>query len=370
MASIQALFQRPADLTPLPAPLDDFRKLVKSSITPQDKVPVHYRGKAFEDYLKSKTVEWFGRDFSNSDEHIAEQLFITVFDTPDFKLWLKFQMLGMRASLKRLLAQADSCDQNDSETWRGAVGLLLELTHDSVAILEYGEKQFNGVVVEYAFGITRKLSSVEVWKASHHMFHSVLRPRTLGESAYRSTAIFLIRQALELRMKNIFGVAFIELPNGRPAKTDISFFISLVLHYKKAIRLPVKISLIDKINKWSNIYVHGGIQPNAWEIEWAHHILSPLFDHGSFEGTKSVYGAVQISESIFETIQDVISSRLRPAEQTNWIKTVVEIIKKPFRSGERPPSTARVTIHFSNLEAIVIPAPKFDELTRQSTPKS
>lgn len=71
--------------------------------------------------------------------------------------------------------------------------------------------------------------------------------------------------------------------------------------FPKTVRtIAIKKSILLKISKWSNYYIHAGIMHYHWQTMWAHKILQPLFSMGTGKTVMSIYGVVKIDQEYYE----------------------------------------------------------------------
>ncbi|QSJ18426.1 hypothetical protein JYQ62_06510 [Nostoc sp. UHCC 0702] len=87
----------------------------------------------------------------------------------------------------------------------------------------------------------------------------------------------IIRMMIELRIKwglGISGCFKNETPIG------MSHFFEVLKEFEQTtkIKLEVKVYLIERMYKWANIFIHGGIKTYSWLPGFALDFLSPLFD--------------------------------------------------------------------------------------------
>lgn len=81
-------------------------------------------------------------------------------------------------------------------------------------------------------------------------------------------ALFQIRQSIEIRLWEIFGIQWFTDKNDDPAKVIADKLMELD-GLDKNIDLHVKISNLKLIYKWTNVYVHAGITHKYWQIHFA-----------------------------------------------------------------------------------------------------
>ncbi len=119
-------------------------------------------------------------------------------------------------------------------------------------------------------------------------------------------SIFQIRQAIELKIKNILGIDFI-LSNNKILKIEGDKLIDFISK-NKSIELDreiINIDMVRKIHNWTQCFIHSnsGNICNIWKIHIAHKILINMFNSGeAINGNKriySIYGAVKINKEYY-----------------------------------------------------------------------
>ncbi|AQT62167.1 hypothetical protein [Cellvibrio sp. PSBB023] len=119
------------------------------------------------------------------------------------------------------------------------------------------------------------------------------------------TTIILLRQCIETKILQTIGVDRFEYDDGSQAIIGVNKLLDFCIDQekRKLIKAPIKFEFLSLINKWCNNYVHtGNFSHFVWEVEWAHHLLSPLFRGGSDRYTKiSLEKSIHIDKLHHET---------------------------------------------------------------------
>jgi hypothetical protein len=98
---------------------------------------------------------------------------------------------------------------------------------------------------------------------------------SLNDFSIPPLSIFLLRQAIEIKIGEMLNIGAIQTNDNKPVKVTTDKFISLLSEDNFV--LPVKKSIIEKIDTWTNAYIHLGIVDYFWKVEFAQEILNPLF---------------------------------------------------------------------------------------------
>lgn len=111
-------------------------------------------------------------------------------------------------------------------------------------------------------------------------------------------ATLMIRNTIEQRIKGLLGIDSIHRPrNPIPLSVIIDVLCDLKqLHLKPGIELKK----IGQINNWANHFLHRGIRPKPWQLEWAEYELGKMFFIGdtSDKRTHSIYAAFETENLI------------------------------------------------------------------------
>lgn len=117
----------------------------------------------------------------------------------------------------------------------------------------------------------QKSDSRDIFTSSLHL----LRKETyINDITSVPICIFLIRQSIELRLSEIFGIIDIKDNNGNLLKITTDKFLD-VKGIDENIILPNNLtkSIINNIHKWTNYYIHKGYIWDYWLIEFAQYLL-------------------------------------------------------------------------------------------------
>ena len=100
--------------------------------------------------------------------------------------------------------------------------------------------------------------------------HNVLRQSAYGRASFHSFAdieidasIAVVRQMIELRMRRAFAALALIDTNGNIYPLDLSSVFDILKKYNNIV-YPGKLTSIERIYKWSNLYIHSGVGDYAW----------------------------------------------------------------------------------------------------------
>lgn len=117
----------------------------------------------------------------------------------------------------------------------------------------------------------QKNHSREIFLSS---FSLLRKERYINDMTSVPTCIFLIRQSIELRLFEIFGIEDIVDNNGNSLKITTDRFLD-VKGIDDNIILPNNLTknILKNIHKWTNYYIHRGYIWDYWLIEFAQYLL-------------------------------------------------------------------------------------------------
>ncbi len=254
-------------------------------------------------YLDCRYKTVFGRKQNYTNEHIAEMVFECFFDENQIKCYIKCSWQAVEKYLKRSFEETKQYIENEQikkhdKTQR--LKYFWDVVFDVVLFLSYAESTLDKSHKRYGLGKRTIANSSEVFDASIDHLKHYLHIKTFSEFIRQPTAAFLLRQAIELRIKNCLGIYVIYDKSGMPAKITPDTFIDFIYDNDK-ITIPIKKSILRKIHSWTNYYIHGGMLPELWKIELAQFLLTDLFSGGEMPGVgSSVYGSIQIDKTYYE----------------------------------------------------------------------
>lgn len=104
-----------------------------------------------------------------------------------------------------------------------------------------------------------------------------------------NASVFLIRQSIELKIKNALGIDYILNDQLLMEKIPGDIFIEFVYNNDKIDFPNIQKSILRKIHKWTNYFIHGGFIVYIWQIHIAHKLLEELFKDDAIRIEKQYY---------------------------------------------------------------------------------
>jgi hypothetical protein len=119
-----------------------------------------------------------------------------------------------------------------------------------------------------------------------------------------STMPTLIRQSIEIKLKNMIGLEKVQKIGGGFTFIPINSLLDFFADNPKFIRFPVCINLLKAINTWTNTFVHSGVVPFCWQSLEAVDLIENLFSiKDDVSGSLSLHGFTYLKSNI--TINDI-----------------------------------------------------------------
>jgi len=250
----------------------------------------------FESWLLSTKTDFsIKKEYSN--EHIAEQVFIN----NDFtKLTCKYHIIAISNSISILKKELQLAKDNnypvEMDYIKGKLALIRDILLDAYELVANCENHFLSKPPAFNLYRNRLFTSNDIFNSSKQLLR---RHFYYVDNTFSSASVFLIRQAIETKILNSLGILSILDSNKTPVKFRLESLVEFITN-NEHIEFPVQKSLLLKITKWTNIYIHRGLMQYHWLIILAHEILQPLFSMGVGNTITHIHGAVKINKDYFE----------------------------------------------------------------------
>ena len=119
-----------------------------------------------------------------------------------------------------------------------------------------------------------------------------------------STMPTLIRQSIEIKLKNMIGLEKVEKVDGGFKFVPISSLLGFFAKNPNFIEFPVCIDLLEAINAWTNTFVHSGVVPFCWQSLEAVDLIESLFSiKNHVSGSLSLHGFTCLKSNV--SINDI-----------------------------------------------------------------
>ncbi|MFM5018207.1 hypothetical protein [Aeromonas veronii] len=148
--------------------------------------------------------------------------------------------------------------------------------------------------------------------SSHQFFlhakFSYFTNKRIAETTCRnfnfSTMPTLIRQSIEIRLKNMIGLEKVEKVDGGFKLISISSLLDFFANNPNFIDFPVSMDLLKAINTWTNTFVHTGVVPFCWQSLEAVDLIEGLFStRDDVSDSLNLHGFTYLKSNV--TINDI-----------------------------------------------------------------
>jgi hypothetical protein len=209
--------------------------------------------------------------------------------------------------------------------------LLRDLAFESVLIVDDSHYYVDGRSAGYGWGRTNVTSSPQVFWASTMLLRTRVDRSSIAEGPIRPSAVLLLRQAIELRLRNALGIFAIWDDRGNQLQLKGGTLLDAIIKLPKGnLEMNVDATLLKGVVRWANRYVHGGLRPRVWLVEFACHLVAPLFARTTKpDGSWNLFGGVRIKRDFYDSVdqflaRSVFSKREITVERLGSPEAVIE----------------------------------------------
>lgn len=119
-----------------------------------------------------------------------------------------------------------------------------------------------------------------------------------------STMPTLIRQSIEIKLKNMIGLEKVEKVGGGFKFIPVSSLLDFFIKKTEFVEFPVCLNALKAINTWTNTFVHTGVVPFCWQSLEAVDLIEDLFSIKNYiSGSLSIHGFTYLKRDV--TIGDL-----------------------------------------------------------------
>ena len=216
----------------------------------------------FRDEIFNRITACFSNFKPYAYDHFIQQVFTIEVKTKNLDNYYKIQLSGLIHVIKKYndIIKSFSKEKNiyNIDSFNGIVNYFKYLIIGTYVIIEEIELQKNIKPIRY-IGCQNRIDSNESYLCSHNMLYNLYPYSSLSGF---NASVFLIRQAIELKVKNCLGINVIRDKDGRMIKMTSDKLIDF-LYTNDNITLPyVPKSLLKKVHAWTQIFIHGGFVIN------------------------------------------------------------------------------------------------------------
>lgn len=154
----------------------------------------------------------------------------------------------------------------------GMPGVVLNNYQDILRYILMDSEELCSLYSNCILNDTQYISNIDERYIQWISVHQVLRQTLFGQMSYNSFAdmeispsIAVIRQLIELRIRWAFGaLSYIKEDTGEVIPLNLTKLFDCIGRHGDKIKFPLKLENIERIYKWSNMYVHSGKCDFSW----------------------------------------------------------------------------------------------------------
>lgn len=201
--------------------------------------------------------------------------------------WLKAQCQAARNQINKIIDPKSNFHKFYDPILKECDLILLtqELIHDLHFLDSISEYQINFE------GRTSRPSHLESGQFFLHAKFAYFSQKFITPTTNRnflfSSMPTLIRQAIEIKIKNMIGLEGVKSKKGGFKMVAISNILEFFNESPIFLELPISITTLSAINRWTNTFVHSGVVPFCWQSLEAIDLIEPLFSIKN-EGTGEI----------------------------------------------------------------------------------
>ena len=238
-----------------------------------------------------------------SVEHLLGQILKENVEQKDYKTFFEYQICAFLLCYDKLHDEIKEYINNNAETnlYSDEVFLtnmkhIYNLIIDYLEVIQYLEILY-GKSPEKQILVKRNISSEMLFRYTNLMANGIL---AISNPAYYSNLAYLIRDSVEIRIKNALGILEIK-NNDIPCKIASDVFVNFICKSKK-IQMPISIKkgILRKIFIWANYHIHLGVALYSWQGLLILDYIRPLFGIGKNEDQFIIYGAISMEEKYYQ----------------------------------------------------------------------
>lgn len=247
-----------------------------------------------------KKAEQKSKDLSN--EHLLQQILEPVTEK-NKENWLKLHCISILKSFDLLVKKINDAikDIPEAELFKNEF-ISSNTIHLRKLIIDAEEflmclESYKGNTPKKILSFGRGVNGFDSNWFAGLLFNGIV---DTSNFAFFVNLAFLLRDSLELRVRNALGIIDIAKADGTPAKIANGDFVDFIFENEN-IKIPkLNKALIKKIFEWCNFHIHRGIVLYEWQLVLSYEYVQPLFQRGETSTQMSIYGSVQMSKEYYK----------------------------------------------------------------------
>lgn len=259
-------------------------------LTNKDSV-LAYLEKRYESYYKDKVV---------CEEKYLDYLYKDKVNAKQYGKYLQVNFLSLIKCFNESIFYLENVNIKTGPTDIEKVNYANKLFGEIVIFLNEFETFVNKDHIPYGYYRRNISLSYELYYSSFHHYFSYCNPLTFASITMQPLAVFQIRQAIEVRIKNALGIHILRRKsNYDQLKITPDVFIEFIYSRPTQITIEVDKNVLQKIHSWTNLYIHTGFMPQAYKIWYAIKKIEPLFSYRTVNGYDDRYGSITINKEYY-----------------------------------------------------------------------
>jgi hypothetical protein len=207
---------------------------------------------------------------------------------------------------------------------------LWDMLRYAHVLLEDAAREVTDVPGYYASARRTHEAAFEVYKGAEQSVYGTYSGMThMDRAPY--TPVAVLRTAIELRLRQAFGVSILVDPANAAdlIPIDMSKLFEAIRGYTQQIEFIVDVHDVWKVYRWSNLYLHGGFRDFPWVAGFLIQFLRPLFaDPRTGPHGWNINGGIRMRRQTWHAVR----SKLVPAApRTTLLQRLANAWRELFR---------------------------------------
>ena len=218
------------------------------------------------------------------------------------------------SEMDEIVASVPKCspDTESEIAFGNVVRFVRRVLLDHLALFEHWGSR--SAEVPGVFGVTRNELTHPI-KFYHGAKQIIYGHGSFGltfADNHSEIAVAIVRQALEVRLRNAFGFIGKESLNDSAFHpVSMSVLLGILSKHKEDIQTPIPIHNLIRINSWANLLLHSGVREYAWTLPRVLDYLRSWLVGGDKAGHSwTVDSGIRLSRRTFDAIQNEVKEQI------------------------------------------------------------
>lgn len=234
-----------------------------------------------------------------TDECLAGLILKFEYDEKTYKEWIKYQFVVIFSILNDINDKILQDYSKDKKNQKDLFDFLNEFSSDLIIFLQEHGVFLLGSEKDFGHYKANVEQSLFVYIGIDTFLYKNIYSSALDKKFLLHLNIFSLRQAIELRCKEILGIYSVTNSSNKINKNFMgNRLIQIIKDHQAEIKLPLAMSIVENIYEWSNSYIHAGYKPPIWQVAFAHKISKDFF----------MPNKIEIKETFYKTLESIINA--------------------------------------------------------------